>query len=149
MKTITFLLVDDDLDDTSLFEEVLSDVDPSINLRTAINGEIALKDLQKQDVLPDVIFLDLNMPRMGGKEFLYLIKQNPRLKDIPVIMYTTSSQSKDIEETLMKGAVCFITKPSSLNELQNILSSIAKSLPHNLKPALRTLSDRASTFIVC
>jgi DNA-binding NarL/FixJ family response regulator len=66
-----------------------------------------------------------------------------------VIMYTTSSQSRDIEEAMLNGAVCFITKPSSLNELKHILSSIASSLPNNLEKTLRHLSNTAGTFIVC
>ena len=145
-----FLLVDDDEDDIFVFKEVLEDVNPSIFLASAGDGNEALNMLkQEQNKLPDVIFLDLNMPLMGGKECLSELKKDPHLKRIPVIMYTTSSQSKDIEETMLSGAICFITKPTSLRELRNILSSISQNVHGNLERCLRTLSNTSGTFIVC
>ena len=148
-KQRSFLLVDDDPDDTFLFGEVLHDVDPSIEFRTAANGQEALDLLKSMHSLPDVIFLDLNMPRMGGVECLSEIKADEALKAIPVIIYTTSSQSKDIEETIQKGAVCFITKPSNMKELTEILSAISRSLPANLEGAIRSLSKAGTHFIIC
>lgn len=150
MKPITFFLADDDPDDVDLFADVLRDVDPAITLHTAGDGEETLAKLRSEsEALPDLIFLDLNMPRMGGKECLRELKGDPQLQPVPVIMYTTSSQSRDIEEAMQNGAVCFITKPSSLKELRHILSSIAGSLPNNLEKTLRQLSNTAGTFIVC
>jgi CheY-like chemotaxis protein len=146
---MTFFLVDDDFDDASLFEATLSQVDSTIRFAHATDGQEALDQLLSKSIIPDLIFLDLNMPRMDGKECLALIKREDELKHIPVIMYTTSSQSQDIEQTMLQGAVCFITKPSSLRELENILSSIAESMPEDLEEALRYLSNNANTFIVC
>jgi len=148
-RPMTFFLVDDDFDDASLFQATLSDVDPNIKFAHAADGQDALDQLLSKSIRPNLIFLDLNMPRMDGKECLALIKQEDDLKDIPVIMYTTSSQSQDIEQTMLQGAVCFITKPSSIRELENILSSIAESMPEDLEEALRYLSNNANTFIVC
>ena len=148
-KTLTFFLVDDDIDDVSLFQEMLTEVDPSIKFTHANDGQEALDQLLSKSTKPDLIFLDLNMPRMDGKQCLKLIKQAELLKEIPVIMYTTSSRSQDIEETMLHGAVCFITKPSSIRELESILTSIAESMPEELEDALRYLSNNANTFIVC
>jgi CheY-like chemotaxis protein len=149
-KNNRFLLVDDDLDDVSLFKEVLQEVNPSIDFVSAADGQEALTILkQHQNNFPDIIFLDLNMPRMDGKQCLTEIKRDPHLQRIPVIMYTTSCQSKDIEETMLKGAICFITKPSNLKELKTILSSISQNVRGNLEKSLRELSDTSSTFIVC
>ncbi|MDP9230141.1 MAG: response regulator [Bacteroidota bacterium] len=149
-KPITFFLVDDDTDDTSLFQEALEVVDPSIRFFSAINGQEALDKLRAEGAaLPDLIFLDLNMPRMDGKQCLIELKNDVKLKDIPVIMYTTSSQSKDIEETMQRGALCFITKPASEKELKDILLAIAHSMPYNLEKTLRILSNNATIFIVC
>lgn len=152
-QTITFLLVDDDIDDAFLFREVLNDVAPHIQLRTAANGQEALDMLiaagNEGQTMPDLIFLDLNMPRMDGKQCLVLIKANDELQHIPVIMYTTSSHSRDIEETMQNGAVSFITKPSHVADLKAILSSLAGNVRHNLHPALRQLSETQNTFIVC
>lgn len=149
-ESIHFLLVDDDADDVSIFKEALQSVHPSVYVVSAGDGQEALAILkQGNNHLPDVIFLDLNMPRMGGKECLAELKRDNRLRNIPVIMYTTSSHAKDIEETMLKGAICFITKPSSLNELKSILSAISKNVHGNLENCLRSLSNTAATFIVC
>ena len=148
MKQRSFLLVDDDPDDVFLFGEVLHDVDPSIEFRTASNGQEALDLLKSSAAPPDLIFLDLNMPRMGGMECLSILKADRALKDVPVIIYTTSSQSKDIEETIQKGAVCFITKPSNMKELTEILSIINQSLPANLESAIRSLSNKGTYFVI-
>lgn len=149
VKQHSFLLVDDDPDDVFLFGEVLHNINPSIEFRTAANGQEALDMLKSSASLPDLIFLDLNMPRMGGVECLAILKADAVLKDVPVIIYTTSSQSKDIEETIQKGAVCFITKPSNMKELTEILSAITQSLPANLESAIRSLSNKGTHFIIC
>ena len=148
----TFLLVDDDIDDTFLFREVLNDVAPHIDLRTASNGQEALDlllNLATENNLPDLIFLDLNMPRMDGKQCLSLLKANDQLQHIPVIMYTTSSHSRDIEETMQKGAVSFITKPSHVSDLRTIVGSLAGNVRNNLQKTLKELSTTQNTFIVC
>jgi len=149
-KALSFLLVDDDSDDTSLFKEVLEEVNSSIIFNSAEDGQQAIQFLKSRtNELPDVIFLDLNMPKMGGKECLTQIKKDEHLHKIPVIMYTTSSQSKDIEETMQKGAICFITKPTNIKELKNILASIAGRRHNNLEKTLRNLSNTINTFMVC
>ena len=147
-KTISFFLVDDDPDDTSLFQEVVAGLDIQVQLQTAVDGHQALEKLKNGNTFPDVIFLDLNMPRMDGKECLIELKQDPQLRHIPVVMYTTSSQSKDIEETMMNGAVCFITKPTNIRELKLILNTIASNLPHNLLKGLQLLSNNINIFII-
>lgn len=149
MNSTSFFLVDDDADDVTIFKEVLQDVNPGIDFVSAGDGHEALTTLKMQNNKPDVIFLDLNMPRMGGKECLVALKRDARLQDIPVIMYTTSSQSKDIEETMQKGAVCFITKPTNLKELKSILLCISQNVHGNLERSLRSLSNTSATFIVC
>ena len=148
-QTLRFLLADDDLDDATLFKDVLAEVAPHVEFQHAADGRQALDLLLENDALPDLIFLDLNMPRLHGKEVLTMLKANEQLHHIPVIMYTTSSQSRDIEETMQKGALCFITKPSQLTELRNILRSIATNARHNLQGTLRTLSNSSASFIVC
>ncbi len=148
-KPVHFFLIDDDADDRLLFADALMEVSAGAALDYAANCQEALSKLGSGGAaLPQVIFLDLNMPRIDGKECLKHLKSDAKLKHIPVIMYTTSSQSKDIEETMLSGAVCFITKPESIAELKHILGAISESLPHNLQRALRYLSDTSTTFIV-
>ena len=148
MRNLTFLLADDDLDDTILFEQVLNEVAPSVTLITAKDGREAIDALTSGSASPDLIFLDLNMPKLNGKECLQFIKHTENLHKIPVIIYTTSSLSKDIEDCMVSGAACFITKPSGVKELTKIISTIVGSLPGGLEPALRKLSDSVNTFIV-
>jgi CheY-like chemotaxis protein len=115
------LLVDDDVDDQELFISALKQVNASVECVIAKDGTEAIKLLTvPSSRLPEIIFMDLNMPKMSGKECLQVIKSYPTLKDIPVI--TTSSYPPDREESLAIGAREFITKPSSIHELISLLS---------------------------
>jgi CheY-like chemotaxis protein len=117
-------LVDDDMDDHEIFKSALAKVDEDLALITATNGYEAFNVLSTADTLPDYIFVDLNMPRMSGLQFLKEIKQTDTLKDIPVIIYTTSSNPGDIAKTKELGAVSFVTKPSRFSELCSFLQSL-------------------------
>lgn len=116
------LQIDDDLDDCELFMDALNAVSDAFYM--AINDPIeALQKLTKKEVQPDVIFLDLNMPGMSGLEFLVEIKKQDILRDIPIIIFSTS-QLEDIKrEAKNYGADDYISKPNNFNELKNILSS--------------------------
>ena len=117
-RTVTFLLVDDDPDDCDFFREAVREIDSTSVCFTAENGEDALVKLRKGlKKLPDFIFLDLNMPRMDGKHCLAELKKDPKLENIPVIIYTTSSAPEDKEETRTLGASYFLTKPSDYQKL--------------------------------
>jgi len=117
------MIVDDDRDDIDLFMEAVFELDPNIKCTCANDGCAALEIIQKIDSqLPDYIFLDLNMPRMNGKVFLAEMKKSERLKDIPVIIYTTSRSEEDIAETRCLGADYFLTKPSRFADLKDVLN---------------------------
>lgn len=136
MKKNVFL-VDDDRDDREIFIEALAEIDDSCKCFTAENGEEAINKLHAGAFVPDYIFLDLNMPRMNGRECLVQIKSINRLKETPVIIYTTSSLQREKEELVRLGASMFITKPANFHELcsslkQVLFSSSAKS---SLQPA--------------
>lgn len=146
----SFLLIDDDIDDVVIFQEILKKIDEKIQFSFVNNGKAAIEWLTKNDgFLPSLIFLDINMPRMDGKECLKIIKHDEKLKHIPVLMYTTSSHSADIEETMMLGAMCFITKPWGVNELKTLLSAIAHTPVSKLPATLQSLEKNVSCFIVC
>lgn len=118
----SIFLVDDDIDDRELFGDALADVDNGILLNTAEDGIEALKKLQGDAAeTPDLIFLDLNMPRMDGKQFLKKIKENNALSEIPVYIYSTSSNEEDRKETMAMGAAKFIVKPNSYTALCDII----------------------------
>jgi CheY-like chemotaxis protein len=115
------LLIDDDEDDQELFALTLEDLHAPITLHTANSGFEGLLQLQSQEIKPDYIFLDLNMPRMGGKECLKLLKEDNDLKNIPVVIFTTSDELQDIDEAIELGALDFITKPALTSELTPLL----------------------------
>jgi CheY-like chemotaxis protein len=117
------LVVDDDQEDLELFREALDHIDPSILCIEAYNGLQALKVLQRDSLLPDIIFLDINMPVMGGLECLNKIKTDATFKEIPVIMYSTTSQESQIAACTKLGAQ-FLTKPSSYSELITSLRKV-------------------------
>jgi CheY-like chemotaxis protein len=118
----TVFMIDDDMDDQEIFTEVLSIIDPSIPCLTFKDARQALYVLQEEGViLPGYIFVDLNMPRMNGFEFLIEIKGDLHLRHIPVFIYTTSSESAQREKALRCGAAAYIVKPSNMENLRKEL----------------------------
>ncbi len=113
-KINSVLLTDDDPDDRFLFEEALLSADPKISYTSAVDGLDAIEKLSKGD-LPDLIFMDVNMPRMNGISCLQELRQMPKLSKIPVIMYSTSSYYRD--ECFRLGADAYIEKPSDFAKL--------------------------------
>ena len=110
-KDFTCFLIDDDADDQEIFLSVLQELGPSIHCITATNGEEAIRRLTSREVTPDLIFVDINMPLMNGKQFLRECNMLDGIKTIPVIILTTSSDKNSIEETMKLGARDYITKP--------------------------------------
>lgn len=126
-KIICFLIDDDD-DDQEIFALALSSIDTDIHCITANDGIEALNKLNiDSDFIPDFIFLDLNMVRMNGRECLTEIRKLPRLKETPVIIYSTSSEEKDITETKLLGATDYIVKPPSISILIKRLEQVLRS----------------------
>lgn len=115
------LLVDDDPDDQEVFLTALSDVSSTALCLIAPDGDRALELLHHKDTMPHYIFLDLNMPRMNGFEFLAAMKKSSVLKDIPVIVYSTTTHQGQIEKVKQLGATEFFTKTYKYNELCKLL----------------------------
>lgn len=136
MSEKIILLADDDWDDTEMFCEALAEIDTEIICLSAENGEEALKLLQKEDKLPSVIFLDLNMPIMNGWECLKKIKAEERYAGIPIIMISTSSHKNDMETAENLGAICYFVKPTNFKDLKQILQFIASNLENGIIEAL-------------
>jgi CheY-like chemotaxis protein len=124
MNTPTILLVDDDIDDHEFFGIAISRINDRIKLLKAENGQQALTLLQGAEELPDFVFLDLNMPAVDGKQFLRLIKDDPKFSLLTVVMYTTSSNEEDVKETLQLGAKHYITKPDTIEEIVQKISAL-------------------------
>jgi CheY-like chemotaxis protein len=122
---ICFLLVEDDLDDQEIFQMCLKNINQDIICRIANEGEEAINMLRADlNFRPDVIFIDVNMPRMNGIECLNQIKQMDHLKASKVFMYSTTSEKGVLEKTKTLGAEEFIIKPTKTSLLKDKLSAI-------------------------
>ena len=135
-----FLLADDDRDDAEIFSEALSTVNPSIKFHHVEDGQEVFQFLSTSKIeIPDVIFLDLNMPAMSGWQCLAKLKNDTALKNIPVIMYSTSSNPREKEIAIELGATGFVTKPTDFKVLTKILESIFTNLGSDLKRILKEI----------
>jgi len=122
------LIVEDCIADLRTSIRMLKKIDPEIITSQAEDGDLAiekLKDSEDMD-LPDLIFLDLNLPGTDGREVLAYIKGSARLKKIPVIIMTTSTDDKDIQICYEKGANCYMQKPLNLKLLSFSYQSIVR-----------------------
>lgn len=129
MKAFTILLVDDDADDQLFFLEAISAIDKSMHCDVACNGLEAIKWLNRApSEHPSVIFLDLNMPKMNGYECLEQIKSKDATKEIPVIIFTTTSNPKEAERIKNMGARNFLTKTSDFRKLKLQLGEILHAI---------------------
>ena len=119
------LLADDDDDDRLFFKDAIGEVKVK-TVVNMVNDGVELTDyLNNADTrLPNLIFLDLNMPRKDGMECLKEIRSNHKLKDLSIAIYSTSALEKDIEETFVKGANIYIKKPNDFEELKSILDKV-------------------------
>ncbi len=118
------LLIDDDADDQEIFLSALAFIDNSIPCTIAANGHEGIQHLSAGGTLPDLIFLDLNMPVMNGMQFLQELKASPLTKDVPVIIYSTASDQQTIRQALDLGAFQFYTKPEKFSELVSMLHGL-------------------------
>ncbi len=128
-KAVDIMLVEDNPGDIRLTEEALKESGLRVNLRVARDGLEALSVLRGEGLHaarphPDLILLDLNMPRMDGRELLGIIKSDILLKRIPVVVLTTSASDQDVERAYDLHANCYITKPVDLDRFMDIVHSI-------------------------
>jgi|SRR4051812_11067511 CheY-like chemotaxis protein len=121
------LYAEDDLDDLDTFNDILALIDPKIKCIHARNGDEALSILDDATILPDYIFLDINMPIRDGKSCLIEIKKDHRFQNIPVVIYTTSNRTSDLENFKALGAHHYIVKPNTFKEAVERLSKFLRS----------------------
>ncbi|MGD9787272.1 MAG: response regulator [Sulfuricellaceae bacterium] len=122
---VEILLVEDNPGDVRLTEEALKEGKVQADLSVARDGEEALAWLRRADrKLPDLILLDLNLPRKDGREVLQEIKADPHLKSIPVVVLTTSDAEQDITQAYALHANCYITKPVDLEQFIQAIRAI-------------------------
>lgn len=128
-NSLNILLVEDNAGDIMLITDALEDIEILNTIDVVNNGEKAINYLKKEGEFadsntPDLIILDINLPRINGHEVLCFIKNNADTRHMPVVMLTTSSAEKDIRAAYEEYASCFITKPADVNNFTNVIHRI-------------------------
>ncbi len=140
LKKLNILLADDDADDCFFFKVAVEELLMPVSLTAVHDGEQLMQLLTNEvngnisPVLPDVLFLDLNMPRKNGFECLSEIKLDNRLKDLPVIIFSTSYEHEVVNQLYQSGAQYFIRKPSEFSQFKKIIHQtfITLIVPQNI-----------------
>lgn len=131
LKEREILLVDDNPADLDLFRDAIAPHGPKPRVHTACDGEQAIAFLYRSGQFaavarPDLIILDLNLPRRDGRSVLACVKSDPALRLIPIVMFTTSESSRDIADCYALGANCYVTKPGCLDDFRKAVRSIGE-----------------------
>lgn len=129
MNSVHILLIEDNTGDVLLIKDAFEDAKINSEIHAVDNGEKAVQFLKREgqyadSVEPDLIILDINLPRLNGHEVLQFIKSSEKYCHIPVIMFTTSSTDKDIVESYREHANCYITKPVEVDEFIEAIAKI-------------------------
>ena len=124
-KPLTIFLAEDDEDDRQFFTDAIAQMKVKTKLKTFNDGQELMDHLSDIDQAePDLVFLDLNMPRKSGMECLEEIRKNPRLKDLVIAIYSTSASEEDVEDTFVRGANIYIHKPNDFPALKKVLADV-------------------------
>lgn len=139
-KEFTIFYTDDDIDDLDFFTEVVGSMNNNIVLVTKNNGKKLLEALHNPPPKPSILFLDLNMPGINGFDVLIEIRNSENLKNLPVIILTTSNDDKIIDRSLHLGANFYITKP-------NDFVSLKKSIEHSININWNSFITNKNNFV--
>jgi two-component system, chemotaxis family, response regulator Rcp1 len=140
MNSLRILLVEDSPSDVRLIREALKETLLPVQVTLARDGVEAMEYLRQSEVglvnRPDIVLLDLNLPRKNGREVLAEVKAAPHLKQIPVLIMTSSKADEDVRQAYSLNANCYITKPANLQDYLDVVRSIedfwfgTATLPH-------------------
>ncbi len=131
LNSIDILLAEDDDDDCLFFKEALEELPISTKLTIVTDGNQLMRLLHETETLPHVLFLDLNMPRKNGFECLSEIQMSPSLKDLPVVIFSTSFDKDSVYQLHDSGAHYYIRKPGHFNDLKNIIQKAITIIEKN------------------
>ena len=133
-QNINIILADDDTADCLLFKEALEELPVSARLTIVHNGELLMEELAKKGKLPDVLFLDLNMPRKNGFASLGEIKRSTELQDLPVIIFSTASEAETVKNVFRDAAHYYICKPADFSQLKKVIYEALTLITQNNTP---------------
>lgn len=133
-RKLNIILAEDDFDDRLLFEEAINELPVSVQISTFSNGDELMQWLARnKNKLPDVLFLDLNMPRKNGFAALGEIKRNTTLQDLPVVIFSTATNEEMIKQVFKDAAHYYIKKPANFWELKDLIYKALKLIADNDK----------------
>ncbi|MBS1535937.1 MAG: response regulator [Bacteroidetes bacterium] len=132
MKTLKILFVEDDLIEVMKFNRVLEKLQMNHQITEANNAEVALQMLREKKCSPDLIILDLNMPKINGIEFLSMLKKDPLFKYIPIIILTTSTNQRDVKECFEIGIAGYLLKPLKYDDYVQIVENLLNYWSQNV-----------------
>lgn len=132
-EILNILLVDDDADDRLFFKEAMDEINMG-TMVTVVNDGFQLLEYfnQSNQELPDIIFLDINMPVKSGLECLRELRSDLRFRDVQIVIYSTSGADNDIEQAYSYGANCYLKKPGNFTELKTSLANILVDIFHTV-----------------
>lgn len=123
-KPLDILLIEDDMDDIDLLKDALNENKVPYHMQVIMEGDKVSRYLESVKTLPEIIVMDLNLPKTDGKEILFELKSSFHLTDIPIIILTTSSSKEDIDYCIRMGIRKFITKPATMEGWNTTIHSI-------------------------
>jgi CheY-like chemotaxis protein len=121
------LYAEDDPEDLDTFQDIINLIDPQIKIFHARNGSELFDILDNSVILPDYVFLDINMPVLDGRECLKKIRSDKRFRSVPVVIYTTSNRPEDIDDLKKLGAYQYFVKPNTFKEAVEGLGKFFRS----------------------
>lgn len=124
MRKIRMLLVEDDADDVQLLQEAMRDNNINFDMEVIMEGDKVMPYLNNTDMLPDIIVMDFNLPKIHGKDILMSIRSTAALATIPLVVLTTSASPHDMQFAKQHGASRFITKPSTISGFNAAVETI-------------------------
>jgi CheY-like chemotaxis protein len=137
LQTKKIVIADDDADDCLLFQDVLEDLNIKTDLVIIANGRQLLDYLFEKEDMPELIFLDMNMPLIDGMEALIEIRKCARLQNVPIVIFSTSSHNQIVIDVYKAGANLFIRKPDSFEKMRKILNDVF-SQDLTIRPELKS-----------
>jgi DNA-binding response OmpR family regulator len=123
---MNILLIEDDLDDIELLQDALTSRNLQYKIQTIKDGEDAIEYIRAGQEIPDIIILDLNLPKVHGKQVILHVKTVRLFKDLPLLILTTSSSKEDMAYAFAHGADEYIVKPTSVEKMNEMVDSIVK-----------------------
>ena len=120
---MVILYAEDDPEDVEVFGEALKEINPSIVFQSVKDGSEVIPFLENSVLMPNYIFLDVNMPVVSGRDCIIMLKKNQKYRNIPVMIYTTSNRDEDRKDLIQLGAARYIIKPNTYTEVFSCLKS--------------------------